>query len=346
MRSVEPDQSNPVPVGKLPADLLKKMLAKFISADPRVLVGPALGIDAAIIEMGDRCLVAKTDPVTFASDEIGWYAVHVNANDIACCGATPRWFLATILLPAGSTTDRSVEAIFSQLASACRQLGVSLCGGHTEITHGLERPIVIGHMLGEVAPNAYITCGGAQVGDALILTKGIAIEGTAILAREKRHELRVVLSEAELQRCADFLHAPGISVVQDARLALQVGGVHALHDPTEGGLATGLREMAEAAKVGIMVHEDRIPILPECARVCRHFGLDPLGLIASGSLLIAAATGHAEAIVGQLTAAGIAATVFGEVVPVEYGSVLRSVDQTHRPLPSFGRDEITRVFEG
>ena len=337
--------SNQIPMGKLPADLLRDLLERYATSDPRVVVGPRVGEDVAIIDMGERYLVAKTDPVTFATDEIGWYAVHVNANDVACSGATPRWFLATVLLPQTGTTPELAETIFKQIADACRQLGVSLCGGHTEITYDLRRPIVVGQMLGEVAPDGYVTTSGAQPGDALILTKGIAVEGTAIIAREKHDELRGVLPDAALGRCADFLHVPGISVVRDARLALEVGGVHALHDPTEGGVATGLWELARSAEVGLVIDEPRLPLLPECVTLCRHFGLDPLGLIGSGALLIAAAKDRAAAIVGRLGEEGIAAAEIGEVVPARQGCCLRSADRSLRPLPTFSRDEITRLFE-
>lgn len=334
-----------LPVGKLPANLLEDLLRRYAGRDPRVLVGPGIGRDAAVIEMGDRCLVAKTDPITYATEELGWYAVHVNANDVACCGARPRWYLATLLLPEDKTTPALTEAIFAQLAEACQQLGVTLCGGHTEIVHGLPRPIVVGQMLGEVAPQGYVTSAGAQVGDELILTKGFAIEGTTILAREKRTAAKTVLSQAALQRAAHLLHRPGISVVPEARLAMETGGVHALHDPTEGGVATGLWELARAAGVGLTVDRHRLPVLPECRALCRHFGLDPLGLIASGSLLIAAEEQRAAAIVKRLESEGIAAAVIGRVVAAEQGCSLRCADGSLHPLPKFARDEIARLFQ-
>lgn len=336
---------NEIPVGKLPPRLLEGLLSRYRVTDPRVIEGPGIGKDAAVIDMGDRYLVAKTDPITFATDEIGWYAVHVNANDIACCGAVPRWFLATLLLPEKGTTPELVESIFQQIATACDQLGISLCGGHTEITFDLKRPIVVGQMLGEVAPDHYVMATGAKVGDALLLTKGIAIEGTAVIAKEKRAELRDTMPESELQRCARFLHEPGISVVRDAQLAFEVGGVHALHDPTEGGVATGLWELAQASDVGLVIDEERLPVVTECQNLCRHFGLDPLGLIASGSLLISAAADRSHAIVERLVEAEIDAALIGEVVPSDESCRMRSADGTLRPLPEFPRDEITRLFE-
>ena len=335
-----------LPTGKLPPELLEGLLARHIRPDPRVVLGPGTGEDAAVIDMGGRYLVAKSDPVTFATDEIGWYAVHVNANDVACCGAVPRWFLATLLLPEGRTGPALVERIFAQIARACAALDVTLCGGHTEVSHGLARPVVIGQMLGEVAPDAFLATRHARAGDALILTKGIAVEGTAIIAGEKRAELAGRMDAAEIERCTSLLHDPGISVVPDARCAIAAGGVHALHDPTEGGVATGLWELARAAGVGLRVDEGALPVLEACRTLCRHFGLDPLGLIASGALLIAAAPEAAGRIVAELSAAGIAASRIGEAVAPSEGCTLRDHAGRVRPLPHFPRDEIARLFAG
>ena len=332
------------PIGKLPARDLANLLTKYAPNDPRLLVGGSVGEDAAVIEMGDRYLVAKTDPITFATDEIGWYAVNINANDIACTGGTPRWFLATVLLPEHKSTLVLADTILGQIYSACAELGITLAGGHTEITYGLDRPLVIGQMLGEVSPENLVTTAGAQIGDDIILTKGIAIEATAIIATEKRSILLDFFSEDSLTDYANFLREPGISVVKDARLAVAAGGVHALHDPTEGGVATGLHEMAQAANVGLEILAGQLPYLPETMALCRHFGLDPLGVIASGTLLIAADSGYTGQIIDRLKQAGIQATVIGRVQPPEFGCRLVG-EANSRPLPAFARDEITRLFE-
>ncbi len=332
------------PIGKLPAADLASLLAKYAQTDPRLIIGGSVGQDAAVIDMGDRYLVAKTDPITFATDEIGWYAVNVNANDIACTGATPRWFLATLLLPETSSTPTLVEEIFAQIHAACCQLEITLAGGHTEITYGLDRPLVIGQMLGEVAPDKVVTTSGAQLGDDLILTKGIAIEATAIIATEMRPQLVDRFDVDSLDHYANFLHKPGISVVKDATVAAAVGGIHAMHDPTEGGVATGLHELAEAAGVGLEIVEDRLPYLPETVALCQHFGLDPLGVIASGALLIATDPQFTSRVMEALTQAGISATVIGRVKSPEKGRLLIGKAGC-RPLPTFARDEITRLFE-
>ncbi len=332
------------PLGKLPAEDLAKLLKWYAPADSRLIIGGAIGEDAAVIEMGDRYLVATTDPITFATSDIGWYAVNINANDVACTGARPRWFLATLLLPENKSTPELVDQIFGQISSACAELGVTLAGGHTEITYGLDRPIVIGQMLGEVAPDKLVTNRGARVGDNLILTKGIAVEATAIIAKERRSELRQHFDENSLTGYANFLHDPGISVVKDAAIAVAVGGVHAMHDPTEGGIATGLHELAQASEVGLEIFEDQLPYLLETVTLCQHFNLEPLGVIASGALLIAAEPQFTPRLVEGLTQAGIRAGVIGKVQPAEHGRWLVGRAGS-RLLPTFARDEITRLFE-
>lgn len=334
-----------LPVGKLPTAVLERLLKKYVLSDARVLVGPGLGRDAAVIDMGETCLVAKSDPVTFAVDEIGWYAVHVNANDVACCGAVPRWFLATVLLPEQTTTPDLAEEILAQISKACQQLGVVLCGGHTEITHGLNRPIVVGHMLGETSREGYLKPGRVRVGDHVILTKGIAIEGVALIAREKALELQSTLTTEELRRCTEFLHTPGISIVREATAAMESGGVHAMHDPTEGGLATGLWELAQSSQMGIVVDERQVPVLPECERICGLLGLDPLGLLASGSLLIVCAAESSSRILDRLIGEGIKAVAIGRMTSPEAGCRLRRVDGRDQTLPTFERDEIARLFD-
>ncbi len=330
------------PVGKLPAPLLASLFGKHVTLDARVVLGPRVGEDAAVIDMGDRYLVATTDPITFVTEDLGWYVLVVNANDLAVRGAEPRWFLATCLLPEGGATEESVEVLFAQLGAACRDLGVSLVGGHTEITHGLERPIVVGTMLGEVAKERLVTTSGARPGDALLLTKGIPVEGASIVARVRAAELRARgYTEEFLARARAYLER--LSVVPEARLAVELVPVHAMHDPTEGGLATALWELAEAAGVGLSVEADRIPVLPEGRALCAEFGLDPLGTIASGALLLALAPADTGVVLHAWAREGIDGAFIGRVVAPEAGVMLARAGQT-REVPRFARDEITRLY--
>jgi len=330
--------------GKLPMEELSRLISRYTQKDPRVVVSPGIGKDATVLSFGDRYLIAKTDPITFATDEIGWYAVQVNANDVASMGGTPRWFLATLLLPEKKTTSAMVEEIFAQISGACQELGVVLCGGHTEITYGLDRPIVVGQMLGEVAPEKLVVPDRIQEGDEILLTKGIAIEGTALIAREKK-ELKKVFGDEWIQRCQKFLKSPGISVVRDAAIAAQNGEVHAFHDPTEGGLATGLHELAQAANVGMIVEKEKISIFPETDILCQNLQLDPLGLIASGALLIVVSAKNSSPILEALQGEGIRAGRIGKIWAKEKGVKLLVGGQL-QDLPVFPRDEIAKLFGG
>jgi hydrogenase expression/formation protein HypE len=334
-----------LPIGKLRAGTLQAIFDKHQFKDPRVVVGPRVGEDAAVIDMGDRYLIATSDPITFATTEVGWYALHVNANDIAVRGARPRWFLATLLLPAGSTTEASVDGLFAELHAACDELEVTLVGGHTEVTHGLDRPIIAGTMLGEVEKDRLVTTRGARVGDAVVMTKGVPLEGAAIIAREKEAELRALgISPAVIRRARGFLKTPGLSVRPEAEIACELTTVHAMHDPTEGGIATALVELADAAGVGLRIDRDRIMVLPEGKALCAAFGLDPLGTIASGALLITLAPADAGIVIHALARESIDCHFIGQVVPREQGVTLVSGSR-QEPMPVFAQDEITRLFQ-
>ena len=335
---------NRLNIGKLPSRLLRKFINKIRIEDEQVVLGPSIGEDVAVMKFGDKLLVAKTDPVTFATDLIGWYAVNINANDIATMGVKPRWFLATILLPE-QCSDREAENIFDQILSACSFLGISLVGGHTEITTGFQRPVVVGCMLAEAESQPIIKTSGAQQGDDIVVTKGIAIEGTALLAREAGQALLSSnLSKRKVKRAGNYLFSPGISVLKEALIACSSVVVNSMHDPTEGGLSAGLWEIAYAAQVGILVEEEKIPILPECRDICDKFALNPLGLLASGSLIITLHPSETSKLLAVLDEAGISANIIGKVVEVEKGLKLHSKRGTQE-LPQFDRDELARFLD-
>ena len=330
-------------LGKFPADLLERMLAKNRITDPRVVLGPGVGEDAAALDMGDRLLVAKCDPITFATDSIGWYAVQVNANDVACTGAKPMWFLATILVPE-RFSEAEGQAVFDQVVEACAGLEIALIGGHSEVTYGIDRPIVMGAMLGEVDRDGLVRTGGAQEGDSVVITKGVAIEGSALLARERRRELQDLgVPDEIIDKAAGYLSSPGISVVKDARVAIDSVEVHSLHDVTEGGVATGLREVATASGLGVAVEEDSIPVLPECREICSALKLDPLGLLASGAMLVTLPAIDVPRLLNALGGEGIDAYEIGQMLALEEG--LQMIGREGEvPLPEFARDEMARYF--
>jgi hydrogenase expression/formation protein HypE len=333
----------PLPIGKLPPELLGRLLAGISIQDKRVVIGPGSGLDCAVIEMGDRLLVMKTDPVTFTSDAVGWYAVQVNANDIATSGAIPRWFLATCLLPPG-TRESDVEGIARQIDDACTNLGISLVGGHTEITHGIDHPLLCGTMIGEVKPHELITPRGAQPGDRLLLTKGVPIEAVTLLAREFPDRVREALGEEKLKQAVSYLMDPGISVVHDARIAIQAGKVHAMHDPTEGGLAGALWELAEACGHRLILEPRKVFIPKLAAEVCGIFQLDPFASLASGALLLTAPQSDAGNIQQALQSEKINCAVIGQVEEGPAEVLFKEAGIT-KSLPRPMRDELGKVFK-
>jgi hydrogenase expression/formation protein HypE len=332
-----------LPDGKLPVQLLRELLARLAIDDVRVKVGPRVGEDAAAIDRGDHYLLLAADPITFLPERIGWYSVQVNANDIAAMGGTPQYFLSTVLLPSGEATEEMARSILNDIASACRELGCLAVGGHTEVTSGVDRPIVAGAMVGEVEKNKLLTSGGAAPGDMILLTKGIAIEATAILAQERATEIRESFGGEFQARAARFLEDPGISVVPASVAAVEAGGITAMHDVTEGGLATALWEVAEASGVGMVVSETEIPRFWESTRIAERFQLNLLGAIGSGALVLTAPEKETERILSAMGERKCETFVVGRVVAADQGvRLLRGKEQVE--LPRFATDEVARVL--
>ena len=300
-----------LPLGKLPIAFLKTCISQTGRQDSRVLIGPRFGEDCAVIDVGEQYLVVKTDPVTFTAEDVGWYAVHINANDVATMGARPTWFQTCLLFPP-DTAEETVRQTFAQIDSTCRDLGIAVTGGHTEITASVSQPVVVGNMSGLVAKDKLITTEGTRVGDLIIVTKTAGLEGTSILFAEKRQELGSVLS-TKLQHEAQQIRTTfGISIVKEALLAAQHGAT-AMHDPTEGGVAMGLYELAAASGLGMQIELDKIPTLPSTTSICHHFGINPLGLISSGTLLLTIASEKWRGLEKVLQTEGIPSKVIGTI---------------------------------
>jgi len=334
-----------LPTGKCDHRLLSRLLGRFSAHDERVILGPGIGEDAAAIDTGDSVLVVATDPITFATSEIGYYSVIVNANDVATAGAEPRWYSVVILLPEREGNDELLGKIFEQIQKACEALGVSLIGGHTEITYGLDRPIVIGQMMGVTEKEGLVRTSGARPGDLILLSKGISVEGTSLIAREKREELLSEgFSREVLERAENFLFDPGISIVKEALLAKGTGEVNSMHDITEGGLANGLHEIAIAANVSLELEMNRVPIYPETAELCDFYHLDPLGLIGSGSLIVTAPREVANRILSEGEREHMDFTIIGKVVASGHPSVMMITENGRREAPFFPRDEIVKIL--
>ncbi len=332
----------PLPPGKFPNALLKEFLDDFDFDDPSVIINPGIGEDIAAVDVNaEEVLILKSDPITFATDAIGHYAVLINANDIATSGAAPRWLLTTLLLPVGISAAQ-VFAVLNDLKTVCRRWGITLCGGHTEITDAVSRTVISGTLAGTVARRDLIDKRRMRPGDRILLTKGVSVEGTSIIARELGDQLQNKgMTAEEIDRSKAFLDE--ISILTEARIAASVPGTSAMHDVTEGGLATALEELSIAGGHGIRVETEAIPIYPETRRIGELLSVDPLGLIGSGSLLIACRPEGAEALAGAIRDAGITVTAIGEVTDEPPG-IQAFREGASVPWPRFEVDEIARLF--
>jgi hydrogenase maturation factor len=333
-------------IGKLDIDILKRLLKKYTILDPRVVIGPKIGEDAAVIDLGggsDHHWVVTSDPITFTTEEIGYYGVVVNMNDLATMGATPKWFLATLLFPENSDLGH-IEKVFKQVHNACHRFKISFIGGHTEITPGINRMILSGHMIGEVKKDKLVTTSGARAGDLLLLVKGICIEGTSIIARERESELLARgIAPSLIQKAKRFIFEPGIDVLQAARIACDTVSVHSMHDPTEGGLINGIVEMALASEKEIEVNLEKVLIYEESRILCQEYGLDPLGVIASGALLLTISPSDLSPLLKAFGEASIPIQVIGQVKRGQ-ARVLAIDEKGSKELNPLPRDEILKIF--
>ena len=326
--------------GKLPTEFLKTCIKQTGTEDPHVLVGPRFGEDCAVIDVGEQYLVVKTDPVTFTAENVGWYAVHINANDVATMGAKPAWFQSCLLFPP-DTLEETVRQVFAQVDSTCRDLGIAVTGGHTEVTESVTQPVVVGNMTGVVAKDRLVTTAGVQAGDLVIMTKTAGLEGTSILFTEKQKELETVLP-SDLQREAGQVKDTfGISIVREALLAAE-HGCTAMHDPTEGGVAMGLYELTVVSGLGLQINLDKIPTLPSTKAICEHFEVNPLGLISSGTLLLTIPSENWISLKKAFQSENIPAQVIG-IVTRETGIQARLNGQPTQFAYS-ERDELVKVL--
>lgn len=300
-----------LPIGKVPVEILKEIVFKNLGYKrAEVTLGPSAGYDGAVIDLGKKSLVASMDPITGAAERVGWLAVNINANDVATFGVEPAFFLSCVLLPE-KADQKIIEVICSQMDVAARDLKMAIIGGHCEVTPELTNPVVIGCALGITDKGCYVTAGGAKPRDKLVLTKSAGIEGTAILATERYNLLLSMGANEKLLKSAQKFFER-ISVVKDGIIAFKTCGVNAMHDPTEGGILGGIHEMADASNLGVKVFEERIPVAPETMEVCRLFGIDPLQLISSGAMLIAAKPEYTDQILKRLEDEKIEVSVIGE----------------------------------
>ncbi len=332
-----------LPMGKLDPTILNEIIFSNLGKpDPRVLLVPKIGEDATVIDFKDRALVVHSDPITGAIENVGWLAVNVCTNDIATRGVRPLWILTVLILPKG-TTQEQLKDITAQIDKAAKRLEVAVVGGHSEVSTAVEHPIVVTTAIGETVDKKFIRTSGAKIGDALILTKGAAVEGTAILAGELSGFLQAKINRETIEKAKRFIEKT--SIVQDALTAVEAGEVHAMHDATEGGVAGGLQEIAWASNIGLVAYEKKILISRETEAICDALNVDPLRTISSGALIISAEPKSASRIVKALGEKGIKASVIGKTTNKTNGAYIIRKNGTKLDLSTPVKEELWKALK-
>ncbi len=316
----KPTQSHQEGVGKLPPQVLESQILQYCGAKRSdVLIGPGIGEDAALIDWPrGKLLAISSDPIVGASQGAGRYLVHVNGNDIACKGGDPSHLVVTLIVPQ-SYGRGYASAVMAEIDQACREIGVAVVGGHTEITDRYENPVVMGTMLGTTDYN--YQADSIRPGDRLIVTKHLGLEGMSILANDRPDLLRRALTDQEIAEVATWVDA--ISILPEARCIRDLARF--IHDPTEGGFLGGLAEISRLGKLGLRLDREALPIHSYTRKAAQALGFDPLKLISSGVLLAVVPEASCATALSRLSEAGIAASAVGEVDPE--GELTLSTDE-------------------
>lgn len=323
--------------GKVTPAALRERIFPYLGRRSDVLVHATVGQDCAVLDFGPTVCVVTCDPITGAGEHLGLLAVHIACNDLATTGAEPVGLLLTLLL-AEQTAEADLDRIMREAGEAAQRVGVEIVGGHTEVTAGIDRSIVVTSAIGRAPRDGYVSAAGGRPGHALVLTKGAGIEGTAILAADLAERLRPTVDDATLARARAFIDR--ISVVPEGRIGARCGAT-AMHDVTEGGVVTGVWELADASGSGARLDADAVPVAPETQAICAALGVDPLALISSGAMLIA--TPDPGPLQAELGRAGIPSAVIGALTNGE--RVMVRQGRTSALVPP-DRDELWRVLEG
>ena len=332
----------PISPGKIPNQILQTLLNKYITCDESVIIKPKTGVDCTVIKTGSSTIAAKADPITLVGEDLGFYLVHINANDLAVTGTIPKWLLTTLLFPKGTYLPE-VEQAFAGISKECRKMGVNWAGGHTEISTGVKNVIVCGFMLGKpvkkISRQPRI-----KPGDVLVLVKEIGIEAASVIAREKNDELKNKFTKNFLKTARNSIHSPGIGIYLQALLMWEQLNIKVMHDPTEGGISTAIYELAEAYETGFEIYEEKLSFYKPAVVLAKHFGLSPLGIISSGCILAVCPPEEGEKAKKIFLKKKIPCRVIGTVTERSKGVKLTGKRKTV-DLPQFETDEISRLLQ-
>ena len=327
-------------IGKLDSEVLQRIVIDKINYKrPEVKTRAGVGEDCAVIDYGAYECVISTDPITASVNDIGRLAIHISCNDIASNGIEPLGITLAVLLPEG-TTKADVTNIMAQAGEAAEAIGVEIIGGHTEVTPAVNQPVIVSTafgrgLAGESAPSTKM-----QPGDWILMTKSAGLEGTGIIASDKGHELEDVLTAEEMAHALSLLDQ--VSVVKEGIAAGNVG-TSGMHDVTEGGILGAVWELCHLEGMGCEVWEDQVCIDPVTVKIADHYGIDPLRLISSGSMIIMASDARKDAIMEAVKAEGISISCIGRICPVEEGvKIKRKNGELHEITPPEA-DELYKV---
>ncbi len=328
--------------GKLESGLLEEMVLKhFKHRRPEVITGPGIGEDCAVVDFGEYDCVLSTDPITGAVADIGRLAVQISCNDIASNGVEPLGILLACMLPEGTTVEE-IDEIMRQAAETGEALGVMIIGGHTEITKAVNTPVIVSTALGRAVKGKSQSATNMRPGDWILITKQGGLEGTGIIASDHESRLKGILTEEEISEAKAMLDQ--VSVVKEGVIAGRIGTA-GMHDITEGGVLGAVWEMCERSGTGAEVWADEIPLAHVTKKICAHFGIDPLRLISSGSMMIMAHSEQKDELMREIRSAGIAITCIGRITEASQGRVLISGNR-RIPIEAPKSDELYKVIFG
>ncbi len=326
-------------IGKLPNELLEKLIIGALEKRrAETIVKPAVGEDCCVLDLGDNLCVVSTDPITAANENAGLLSVTISLNDLASSGAQPVGILTTALLPPG-ISENEIAEIFKSINQKCKELGIDVLGGHTEITDAVNKTILVTTAIGKVEKGKLVTSGGASAGDDILMTKAAGLEGTAIIASDKRESIKDVLTTEEIGNAKGFINE--ISVLKDGLIAAE-NGATAMHDVTEGGILGAVWEICRASGRGAQIDTELIPVRDETDKICRHLNLNPYKLISSGSMLITCPPESSARLCAKMHENDVACTRIGSVT--KGLDIYDSANDKRTAVEPPGPDEIYKVF--
>ena len=330
-------------MSKFSLDVLQKHVFPFVkNTDPEVILGSAFGEDVALTLVGGDILASHVDPIVGAIENLGWLAVHVACNDIAAAGILPRWILVLVLIPC-KEDEELLGQIMRDVSRAGKEINVSIIGGHTGYSSGITRPLVAVTALGTASGRIPVKTGGAHIGDRVLITKGIALEGTSILAQDFADiALKMGINEQEFIEAKKLMNE--VSIVPEA-MAMSANGATAMHDVTRGGLLETLLEIAYLSDVGIEIDASKIPFRRIVTRFADAFQFDPLKMISSGTLAATVAPSRTEAVGNALKESGIPFALIGCVTEGSGVNIRREGETIHYSKIRCEEDELARMWE-